>query len=244
MHRKLYFLILIITIASFSRQSQAQDINQGLRLGVKIPYTYDIGLFHRFSTRFAMHISSQFVTIPFNNVPIGYMNLWGADENITAILDDPFLIGAGIDVGGHYYFGTDNRRYYVVMSLQWMNLLKKDIDDEVINNAFGVDLSSSDFPLGPISKEQSTKPLTINTNYVNIGIFFGKILPLYNNPDAELRLEVGINKVIFSHHNLQSDYRYISNVTATTNDELQKTMKKYGWFPTINFYFIHKLKNQ
>jgi hypothetical protein len=243
MHRKLYFLFLIITITIFSKQAKAQDINQGLRFGAKLPYTYDIGYFNRFSTRFAIHISSQFVTIPFNNVPIGYMNLWGADENITAILDDPFLIGAGIDVGAHYYFGSDNRRYYGGMSIQWMNLLKKDIDDEVINNAFGVDLSSSDYPLGPISKPQSTKPLTLNTNYVNFGIFFGKILPLYNNPDAELRLEIGINKVIFSHHNLQSDYRYITPVTEITNTELQKTMKKYGWFPTINFYFIHKLKS-
>jgi len=225
------------------RGIQAQDINQGLRVGLKIPYTYDIGLFHRFSTRFAMHISTQFITVPFNNVPVGYMNLWGADPDVTAILDDPFLIGAGIDVGGHYYFGTDNRRYYFSMNLQWMNLLKKDIEDEVINNAFGVDLSSNLYPEGPLSKYQSTKPLTLNTNYVNLGIFVGKIIPLYNNSNAELRIEVGINKVVFSRHNLQSDYRYISPVTEMTNTELQNTMKKYGWFPTFNFYYIYKLSN-
>ncbi len=243
MLRKIFFLLLIWLFSILPRGIQAQDINQGLRVGLKIPYTYDIGLFHRFSTRFAMHISTQFITVPFNNVPVGYMNLWGADPDVTAILDDPFLIGAGIDVGGHYYFGTDNRRYYFSMNLQWMNLLKKDIEDEVINNAFGVDLSSNLYPEGPLSKYQSTKPLTLNTNYVNLGIFVGKIIPLYNNSNAELRIEIGINKVIFSRHNLQSDYRYISPVTEMTNTELQNTMKKYGWFPTFNFYYIYKLSN-
>jgi hypothetical protein len=243
MIRRLLFFISIIIITGLSKQIQAQDINQGFRFGAKLPYTYDIGYFHRYSTRFAMHISLQFVTVPFNNVAIGYMDIWGADPEITAILSDPFLIGAGVDVGGHYYFGSDNRRYYGAMSVQWMNLLKKDIDDEVINKAFDVDLSSHLYPEGPISKSQSTKPLTLNTNYVSLGFIFGKIIPLYNNKDAELRIEIGINKVIFSHHNLQSDYRYITPVSELTNSELQKTMKKYAWFPTINFYYIHKLPN-
>ncbi len=242
MHKKLFLLFLFLLSLGLENTLQSQDINQGLRLGLKIPYTYDIGIFHRINNRFAIHFSAQFISIPFNNIPISYMNFWGADENVTAILKDPFLIGAGIDIGTHYYFGVDNRRYYVGTSLQWMNLLKKDIDDEVINNAFGVDLSSNIYPEGPISKSQSTKPLTLNTHYVNIGVFVGKIIPLYNS-NSELRIELGINKVVYSHHNLQSDYRYISSVAETTNEELQKQMKKYGWFPCINFYYIYNLKD-
>ena len=57
------------------------------------------------------------------------MEMWGADPKLTAILEEPFSIGAGMDIGAHYYFGTDNRRYYVGLSVQWMNLLKRDIDD-------------------------------------------------------------------------------------------------------------------
>ncbi len=68
----------------------------------------------------------------------------------------------------------------------------------------------------------------------------GKIIPLQNKV-TELRIEFELSKVIFSHHNLQSDYRYITPVSEQANESLQNTMKKYGWFPTINIYFIYKL---
>ncbi len=234
-------IIISITLILFtSNLAFSQPEEQGLRAGIKLPYTYDIGYFVRFSTRFAIHLSTQFVTFPFSKVPTGYMNLWGADPNITAILNEPFSIGAGLDIGAHYYFGSDNRRYYGAFSIQWMNLLKRDITDDVINKAFDVDLNSGEIPLGPIAKSQSTKPLTLNTNYINIGFIAGKIIPLLN-PNSELRVEVGINKTILSHHNLQSDYRYISPISELTNEKLQQTMKKYGWFPTINVYYIYKL---
>jgi len=218
----------------------SQPEEQGFRAGIKLPYTYDLGYFVRFHTRFAIHLSTQFITFPFSKLPTGYMNIWGADPDITAILNEPFSIGAGLDVGAHYYFGSDNRRYYGALSVQWMNLLKRDITDDVIYNAFGVDLNSGEIPLGPISKSQSTKPLTLNTNYVNLGLIVGKIIPVQNK-NTELRIEVGVNKTIFSHHYLQSDYRYISPIAELTNEKLQETMKKYGWFPTVNVYFIYKI---
>lgn len=238
-----YFKRIFMSIALLLMTIQvvfSQPEEQGFRVGIKLPYTYDLGYLVRFNTRIAIHLSTQFVTFPFSKVPTGYMNLWGADPDITAILNDPFSIGAGIDVGIHYYFGTDNRRYYSALSVQWMNLLKRDITDEVIYNAFGLDLNSGEIPLGPIAKSQSTKPLTINTNYVNLGFIVGKIIPLQNQ-NTELRIEAGVNKTIFSHHYLQSDYRYISPVAELTNEKLQYTMKKYGWFPTINVYFIYKI---
>jgi len=231
------FLLIKPNIAS------AQVGDQALRFGIKVPYSYDIGYYQRFSNRIGMHASTQFITIPFASAPIGYMNLFGADPNITAILAEPFTFGAGLDVGFHYYFGSDNRRYYGALSVQWMNLLKRDIDDEVINNAFDLNFNSPGVvTLGPKSKSQSTKPLTINTNYVNLGFIFGKIVPIPNSIH-ELRLELAVNKTIFSHHNLQSDYRIFTPISELTNESLQETMRKYGWFPTFNVYYIFKLPN-
>ncbi len=236
--KKIFFGVFLLL--SISKYTYSQPQEQGFRAGIKMPYTYDLGYFVRFHTRFAIHVSTQFVTFPFSKVPTGYMNLLGADKNITAILNEPFSIGAGLDIGAHYYFGSDNRRYYGALSMQWMNLLKRDISDEVINNAFGVDLNSGEIPLGPIAKSQSTKPLTLNTNYLNLGFIFGKIVPLLN-PNMELRIEAEISKTIYSHHYLQSDYRYITPIAELTSDKLKETMKKYGWFPTLNVYFIYKI---
>ncbi len=243
---KIHFLLFIsfILLLGSSKSLQAQEGDQAIRIGLKLPLTYDIGYYKRFSNRIGMHASVQIVTIPFSGVSIGYMNLFGADPNITAILAEPYSIGAGIDHGWHYYFGTDNRRYYGGISAQWMNLLKRDIIDETIDNAFaGEDNGCATLdkcPVNPIQQVAGSKPLTLNTNYVNIGLTFGVIFQLANK-DAELRLEGELNKTIFSRHHLQSDYRFITPIADRTNEALQDAMMKYGWFPTLNIYYIYKL---
>jgi hypothetical protein len=214
---------------------------QAIRLGLRLPYTYDFGYFQRFNVRFGLHAGAQFATFPFSSSPLLFMNLFGAEPEMTLVLKDPFTVGAGGDVGLHYYFGKDNRRYYTGLSVQWMTLLKKDITDSVINEAFNVNLSSGEIPLGPIAKSQSIKPLTLNSHYWSLGFIFGKIIPI-NQSNREIRLEIEINKVIYSHHRLQSDYRYISPIAEKTNEGLQQMMRKYGWFPTINIYYLLQLQ--
>jgi hypothetical protein len=220
--------------------SKAQMVEDGIRFGLKIPYTYDIGYYKRFSSRIGIYADAQFITIPFSNVPLSYMEMWGGDPKLTAILDMPFSIGFGFDVGGHYYFGSDNRRYYVGLSVQWMTLLKRDIEDEVINEAFDVDLSGPMFPEGPITKDDSTKPLTLNSNYFQLGFLIGKKWQL-RDPRLEVRVEAAISMNVWSNHFLQSDYRYITPVAEETNTALKDLMRKYAWFPTINMFMIYKL---
>jgi hypothetical protein len=215
---------------------RSQDYT-GVKMGIKLPYTYNIAYYMRINDRLGAYIGAQAVTFPFHSTPIGYMTMWGGDENTAEILREPFSIGAGVDLGAHYYFGADNRRYYFGLSIEWMNLLKRDIKDSVIENAFGVDLSS--YPEGPILKESSVKPLTLNTNYLNIGFIFGKRFLMIHQPRWQMSLELEISKTIYSHHFLFSDYRYITPVEKTTSTELKKLMLKYGWFPTFNVFFYY-----
>jgi len=230
------FTILLL----LPRSGKSQMVEQGIHFGLKIPYTYDIGYYKRFSSRIGMHLDFQFITIPFSNVPLSYMEMWGAEPDLVAILDEPYSIGAGVDLGGHYYFGTDNRRYYIGLSIQWMNLLKRDLEDEVINTAFDVDLDGPKFPEGPITKADSEKPLTLNTNYLQMGLFVGKKWQL-RNPRLEVRAELEMSMNIWSNHNLQSDYRYITPVAKQCNEELKAMMRKYAWFPTLNIFLIYKI---
>jgi len=242
MIKKLFLSLFFITVVLSSKQGFAQDAAQALHFGLKLPYTYNIGYYQRFNPRIGMHADFQFITIPFNNAPLAFMEMYGADQKLTAILREPFTIGAGFDIGAHYYFGSDNRRYYAGLSVQWMNLLKRDIEDNVINEAFDVDLDGHFFPIGPISKADSKKPLTLNTNYVQLGFFAGKKWQLYH-PEWEVRLEAALSMNILSHHNLQSDYRYITPVAKQANEELQQMFKKYAWFPSLNIFLVYKLDN-
>jgi len=235
MIKKILFSFLII---SFALSTIAQDYT-GIKMGIKLPYSYNCSYYMRLSDRLGAYFGGQATTFPFSSTPIGYFKMWGADEKMAEILREPYSIGAGVDLGMHYYFGSDNRRYYVGFALEWMNLLKRDIEDKVINEAFNVDLDS--YPVGPILENMSVKPLTLNTNYLNLGFVFGKRFLLPYIPDWEMALEFEISKTVYSHHFLFSDYRYITPVEKTTSTEMKKMMLKYGWFPTFNILFLYKI---
>ena len=239
-------IIIFIILVSPPTELRAQAGDKGIRMGLKLPYTYDIGYYHRFSTRIGMYVSSQIVTMPFSSSVTGLMNLYGADPKLTAILDESFGFGIGLDHGWQYHFGTDNRRYYVGLSIQWMSLLKEDINDAVIDDAFADDPiegceTLDKCPINPMQKFNDSDVLTINTNYVNMALSFGITFPLPNNKNSEFRLEGQLAKTIASRHYLYSDFRYISPISERTNESLQDIMRKYGWFPSINLYYIYKL---
>ncbi len=243
---KISAIIFFLFILLIPREAVSQAGDQGLRFGLKLPYTYDIGYYHRFSVRIGMHVSTQFVTVPFSNSVTGLMNLYGANPNITAILDESFTFGYGIDHGWQYYFGKDNRRYYGGLSVQWMSLLKQEIDDKVIDDAYADDPDNSimpldEYPTNPAHQFSDSKALTLNTNYVNIALTFGITYKVPNNKKSEFRLEGQLSKTIASRHYLYSEYRYISPISNRTNEDLQDIMMKYGWFPSINLFYIYKL---
>ncbi|MCK5775086.1 MAG: hypothetical protein KAH25_02860, partial [Bacteroidales bacterium] len=216
-----------------------------IRSGIKLPYTYDVGYYHRFTTRIGMYVGVQMVTFPFSGTQTGIMNLLGADPNMTAILRESMGFGIGLDHGWQYHFGSDRRRYYVGFSVQWMTLPKQDINDKVIDDSFienPIDgcPTLEDCPINPMHHLYDSEKLTINTNYVNVMATFGYTIFLQHK--NEIRLEGSLAKTIASRHYLHSDYRYISPFTDAVNDGLQDIMLKYGWFPSINVYYIHKLR--
>lgn len=209
-------------------------------MGIKLPYAYHISYYSRISDRLGAYGGVQALTIPFASSPIGWMKIWGADEKQAEILREPYTIGAGFDLGAHYYFGADNRRYYGGLNINWINLLKRDIKDEVIEAAFDEDLST--YPVGPILENLSKKPLTLNTHYLNLGLVFGTRFLMLNVPDWEMAVEFELQKTLASHHFLFSDYRYLTPVALETSTSLKKMMRKYGYFPSLNVFFLYKLK--
>ncbi len=238
-------VIILLLNMLFTNNVNAQRIEQGLRVGVKLPYTYDISYYHKFSTRIRMYFGTQIVTAPFSGTVTNVMDMYGANPNMTAILRESMGFGIGLDHGWQYHFGKDRRRYYIGLSIQWMWLPKQDIEDQVVDAAFANDgiggcSTLEACPINPMHHLYDAKKLTINTNYVNISLAFGYTIFLRSK--NQIRLEGAIAKTIASRHYLYSEYRYISPFTERTNEGLQDIMLKYGWFPSINVYYIYKLR--
>jgi hypothetical protein len=236
--KKLATLIFFILFIIQSANSQDYE---GLRFGLKLPYSFNFGYYQRIADRWGAYGGLQAVTFPFSSAPVGFLQMFSKNDKVAEILREPYSIGAGFDVGAHYYFGADNRRYYIAANLQWINLLKRDITDDVIESAFGVEFD--DYPIGPILEENSMKPLTLNTHYLNFGVAFGYKFLLPYQPNWDIMLEFEVQKTLASHHFLFSDYRYITPAAEITSLELKKLMQKSGWFPSLNIIFIYKYDN-
>jgi hypothetical protein len=232
-------LILALILFCGALPTQAEDYS-GIRFGLKVPYSYSGNYYIRLADRWGAYGGVQFNTFPFGGAPVTYLQVFSSNEKdaLAEVLREPFSIGAGFDVGAHYYMGADNRRYYIAASLQWTNLLKRDISDDVVEAAFVVELD--DYPLGPILEQDSKKPLTLNTHYLNLGLAGGVRFLLPYNPDWEVAMELEVQKTLASHHFLFSDYRYLTPVAEQASKELKALMRKSGWFPTINVYFLYK----
>lgn len=235
-------LVIFFSLFLFSGiEVLAKKEIRGIYYGIEMPYSYHFGFYAKQSTRLAIMGNAKIFAIPINQGYTGIMGLWGADEKLIHVLQKPFRFGYGFEGRGHYYFGTDNRRYYVGITAQMILLPKVKISDQVINDAYNIDLSSHDFPEDPVAKLRSTEPLTLKSTYANIGIFAGKRF-FYMEPGFEMFVEVGINKTVFSNHRLASDYRYITPAQEMNNSALKELMWKYGWAPGINISLIKKIK--
>lgn len=231
-------VLLILFLGLNTLIVKGQEL-QGIKTGIKLPYSYNVGYFAQFSERWAMALGGQIVTYPFNSTYTGLMNLYGAESDKTRILKQSFTFTWGFEGAAYYFFGTDNRRYYASINLQWMSFYKINLADSIINNGLNVDLSS--FPEGPIDKTMSVKPLTLAGNFMQIGIVAGKKF-FFMEPKFEVHLEFGLSKTIGSHFRLASDYRFISPVNDLLNKELKQMFVRFGWLPTFNVVYIFKLK--
>lgn len=241
MNKNILLAIFISLFLFTGNRLQAKKEIRGIYYGIELPYSYHFGFYAKQSSRLAIMGNAKIFAPPFNHAYTMVMQMWGANEKAINVLKEPFRFGYGFEGRAHYYFGTDNRRYYVGINAQMILLPKVKISDNIINQAYNVDLSSHDFPEDPVAKLRSTEPLTLKSTYANLGVFFGKRF-FYMEPGFELFLEAGVNKTVFSNHRLASDYRYITPVHELNNSTLKEMMLKYGWAPGINISLIKKIK--
>lgn len=225
-------LILFIQFSGFGQ-------SQSLKAGVELPLQYSIGIENRFTEALAVHGQIGTVFFPFNYTALGMMETYGGNKGMTDILDANFHSGITLGLGGNYYFSKQTRKNYAGPFFQYFNMLKADISDNVINDYFDVDLNS--YASGAIPRNMSREPLTLTTNFIQLGFLYGRRIFFYKKNEMELHFEFGISKTIYSNSRIDSDFRIFSmelkdNVNKTINDYY----KKHALLTTINIYYIYK----
>ncbi|MCF8297187.1 MAG: hypothetical protein K9J13_06550 [Saprospiraceae bacterium] len=240
MPKRITIIILaLLLLLKFSGFGQSQS----LKVGAELPLNYSIGLENRFSEGFAVYGQIGALLFPFNYTSLGMMETYGGNKGMTDILESNFRSGLVIGTGANYFFSKQTRKNYAGPFLQYFNMFKADISDHVINDYFDVDLNS--YASGAIPRNISKEPLTLTTNFMQVGFLYGRRIFFYKKTNIELHTEFGISKTFYSNSRIDSDFRIFSvALKDEVNNSIDEYYKKYALLTTLNIYFIYKFNYQ
>lgn len=215
----------------------AQDVN--LKFGLKFPTAVNLGAEIEFENLpESFYYAEIFITsYPFTNVNMKMMRLYGADINMSNVLIKPLHFGFGVELGSNFNLRKSRLNDYLIVNANFLSLSKTLINDDLINQAFDVDLDSHSYPLGLREKQYSTEPLSLKSTMFNIGLGYA-VQKDITHSKLSIRFAFEVKKTFYSKHRLYSDYRFLTPIEKLTDSELNKMLIKYGFFPSLNVYFI------
>lgn len=222
----------------------AKTQSRSIKVGLELPTQLSIGIEERFHEAYCVYGQIGLVTFPLDKATIGLMKIWNAPDNLLKVMEPAYRLGMVLNLGASYYFSRSTRMNYCGPVIQWFRLANADIPEKPVNDYFEVDLSGPDFPLGPIPISMSKEPLTLKSNYLQLGMVIGQKINFYRQDRRELRIELAMNKNIYSRHTIESDYRYLGSFQKRFNNEFKDMYKKFAIFPSINIYYIYKFQNK
>lgn len=238
MSKRLIYIAIVVGFVLFSNNTKAQDLS--LKFGIKAPNSINAGIEMPFEDeRVGNYYAELYLSsYPFSLSRLKVLDFFGANSKMTEVFSEPLYLGLGFETGFNFALSDKKVHDYIKINLSVLSLPNTLITDEVINNAFNVDLDSPKYPRGFVREDMSTMPLTLKSSFFNLGLAYSYQLDLRKN---SFRFEFELKKTFWSKHRLYSDYRFLTPIEKMTDKELNKMMLKYGWFPSLNFYYVFGL---
>lgn len=220
-----------------SKTFWAQDAN--IKFGLKFPTALNLGAEIEFDNLpGSFYYAEIYITsYPFTNANLKTMRFYGADIDLSNVLIEPLHFGYGVEIGSNFKLPKSPLNDFLIINANFLSLSKTLIKDDLINQAFSVDLDSPFFPMGLIEKQYSTEPLSLKSTMFNIGLAYA-VQKDISQSKLSFRFSIELKKTFYSKHWLYSDYRFLTPIEKLTDKELNKMLIKYGFFPSLNVYLI------
>jgi hypothetical protein len=105
-----------------------------------------------------------------------------------------------------------------------------------VEQNFNTDVSSLPVKSGRTEVEPTS--IDLASNLTQIGILFGRIIPL-KNPSWQVRLEFSVSKNIASTSTLTSSDRDLSTLQKEVDHHMDSWYSDYGYVPSLTFALAH-----
>ena len=204
-----------------------------LKVIAEVPLHFGVGYEGRIAGGFSAGGSLGILTSPNSDLIITYLRIIGTDEELVLIIDDAFQLGWVGEINVNYNF----KRNYVGIFSQAIGAQAGDVDSELIEDYFGVELD--DYPVRPGGSSAPERTLTVRTRLYQLGLLYGRRFPL-KDKRFEIDAEVGLSLNIGSTSKVYSDNRDFSALNERINVALQGFYNDYAYIPSAAVMFVYK----
>ncbi|MCD6180584.1 MAG: hypothetical protein J7K39_11840 [Bacteroidales bacterium] len=231
MQKKALFLMFAFLVATFVFQPIYAQ--QQLRIGTDIPLLYGIAYKYSPEKGIGGGLKAGILTEPHSSIILAAMEALGTESAIVDIIRDGFKMGMVLDGSASWHWNKN----YAGANLVYINLSAGKAPLDVIDGNYDLDLEYS--PILTSLLGQETMQINLNSCLMQVGIHYGRRIPLKDK--LELQLEFGVTKNIGSTNNFSSDFPYPLTVYNAIDEDLQEAYRKYAIIPTLGVYLVYNI---
>ena len=242
-----FTLLLLSLLLSATLGLRAQETRHQLLLGTQFPLQMGLGYHYRISPSFSLRAQAGVLTSPYDDVVLGLMRRYGADERLTRIVESSFGLGGVGNVGLVYH----RDRYRFGIQGGYVGLHGQSPIPDLMLIYYGPEIGNlflerarQEAPEGTPGLE--TVEVTAITELWTAGITGGRQFT-FRNPRLGLLAEIGLTRSFRSTTAIQSNYEAfdqhppIAYVYSDVKAQVKEAYRQYGWLPTVNVYLTYYL---
>lgn len=233
--RNIFSVIVFVVLlkgVSLAQEHKGQD---RVKLVAEIPITFGVGYEHHFNRHWSASVQAGALTSPNSDLILFTLEAFGTSEDVVFMIKDAFQFGLTGKGGLGYNFGKN----YTGAFVQWIGLNGKDTPTQLVEAALDVSISS--YPQRPNKPATTPTTLTLKSNLIQGGVFFGRRINI--NSKSELNLELAISANLTSKSSLYSDSRDLRRLSAYTDTYLADLYKTYAFIPSVTVAYAWRFSN-
>lgn len=222
-HMKKEIVVILIFIA---HRYNALAQNKEIFIGLDLPLYYSLGYEQKISDHISLNGKLGVLTNPFDVIILDLLKEFDADELLVNTIGDAFSVGINLQPTLKWYI----RKTYIGLSYSFLMLNAKDCPMNAIENYYEISIP-----------DRYSSSLTLQSNLHNAGFILGR---KFNIKDSRyvLNLEFSLMKTFASNSYLKKEREQsLESLSNAIDNKLNQYFVNYGYFPSINVFFVYKL---
>ena len=240
MKKILTAFVLLLSMISTASMAQyryrtsdpSEKSHSYFKIGTQVPFMHSVIYDHRITPTFSLNAGIGLITSPYTSVIFSGLenkNLISAKER--NVLDRSYRMGIAYQLGANFHFNKNYIRMFGQLARVNGDLAITDLANLYLN---------TNIP----DVANFLNPIEVKSNIPMVGVLYGRKFSL--GPNSEIHVEGSISKTL-GHNTSYETGTFLDNIDLVNDlayskidNGLDDYFNKYGWFPSLNVYYVYK----